>query len=386
MRQLYIVSSLAAIAASNLFSAQDMPENKDCCYYQGEMLTGACHSPQYSAPAKISLQDACCNKKCSDLFLDASFLYWYASQDGMVLGFSLDLQSTSRLSYNLGSSTLIQSFSYDPGFKVGIGYGLDEWELHAEYTWLRQKSTLSSDATTKNTKGGAYTPVWYVGTWYAQGVGQYGSGISATHVNSTWALDMDLIDLTIGRPYYNSRCITVSPFGGLRTAWIRQNLSINATVPAAAVFNNTLTRDPVYSHNRSNCWGIGPTAGAGCHWLVGQGFRVEGEGGLSVLFTQYTRLFHTEGTAESSDPLPAYKISMEDYNCLRTMANLGLGIGWGRYLNAGRYHLDFSADYEFNVFWNQNMMRTMIDQLIFEAGTSNDLYLHGLTFTGRFDF
>lgn len=67
-----------------------------------------------------------------------------------------------------------------------------------------------------------------------------------------------------------------------------------------------------------------------------------------------------------------------DYGCLRPMAELGIGLGWGRY---------FLVSYDFTYMWNQNMMRKLLDDtLTGTASNASDLYFHGLTITGRLEF
>ncbi len=40
------------------------------------------------------------------------------------------------------STTLEQSLlHYDPGSKVGLGFGADEWKFNAEYTWITREGT-----------------------------------------------------------------------------------------------------------------------------------------------------------------------------------------------------------------------------------------------------
>ena len=69
------------------------------------------------------------------------------------------------------------------------------------------------------------------------------------------------------------------------------------------------------------------------------------------------------------------------------MAELGLGVGWGSYLRAYDFHIDVSADYDFMIFWSQNMIRKLLDDTLTGTSPSSaDLYVHGLTVTGRFDF
>ena len=345
--------------------------------FAGEILPEKC----YNAPAKIDL--------CA--FFDLSFIYLYACQDGMGLCSSADLKASgateSQIVFNQSSRSLVQDFAYKPGFKVGFGAGVGQWEFHAEYTWIRQKTHVDEDAPKNRTNGGGNIPVWVVNSWFGQTVGAFGDFVSCTNIQSSWRLGIDWLDLTGGRPYYQSKRVTINPYGGLRAVWIRQSLLIAATVPDAAVFGGgDLAPQPIHSHNRSNCWGIGPVFGGNARCLLGAGFRVEGIGGVSILFTRYTTLIHEEDAAVTGMTPTVFRGVASNYNTVRPFANLGIGLGWGEYIYNGKYHIDFAADYDFNVLWNQNMIRTFAEEFANGIAPSNDLYLQGLTITGRFDF
>ncbi len=371
--------------------AYSSPADNPCCY-QGEIMkTGCLYPPAYNAPAKIDLNTGRCIWPYN-IFADVSFIYWYAAQDGMTLAGSADLVTVgatrSELVFNLESVPLVQDFKFSPGFKIGIGTGIEESELRAEYTWYRLHSTVNSDAPTDHTGGGTLLPVWEL-DWFAQGVGAFGEFVSATHVDSSWHLGIDQLDVTGGRPYYQSKTITISPFGGLRAIWIRESLLVAANVPGAAISGGAfplLAPQPIKSHNRSNSWGLGPVFGASGHYLLGSGFRLEGDGGFSILFTQYTKLLHSEDAAVLGTVPTVFKARETNYNTVRPMANLDLGVGWGKYLCNASYHIDFSADYSFSGLWDQNMIRTFFEEFVTGRQIFNDLFLQGLTITGRFDF
>ena len=116
------------------------------------------------------------------------------------------------------------------------------------------------------------------------------------------------------------------------------------------------------------------------------GFRLEGSFAGSILFTQYTHVNHTEKVASFGSTPSTLGTSLSDYNCLRPVAELGAGLGWGMYLCKQMYHIDFAASYDFMYFWSQNMMKKIMDQTLSGASSNGDLELHGLTITARFDF
>jgi hypothetical protein len=366
-------------------------------FFQGEEISDNRYAAGYNAAAKPYLKDKYPNNKynewISNLTLDVAFTYWYAAQDGMDLATSADLTLTgaaeSDVTFNNGAVPLMQSFEYNPGFQIAAGWGNEEWEMKTRYTWFRQTNEQSSSAPTDQVVSGSLG-VWYVSDWFAQAVGTHDNNISATSLSSSWKLGMDIVDMVGGRPYYQSKRIVINPFGGVRLAWIRQSLRLKATVPSQAIFataeSNTLAPQPIVSHNRSNSWGLGPVFGAKGFCLLGKGFRLEGNGGLSVLFTQYTTLSHSEDSAVAGSTPSVYKFEQTNYNTVRPAANLALGLGWAKYFNNEKYHFDFSADYEFNVLWNQNMLRSFAQEFTLGTYASNDLFLHGLTLNGQFQF
>jgi hypothetical protein len=170
--------------------------------------------------------------------------------------------------------------------------------------------------------------------------------------------------------------------------WIRQTLNIKATVPSsfAEAHSGTLAHDPVVSRTQSHSWGIGPMVGATGSCLLGAGFRVEADAGMSILFTQYTSLTQSQDAVLTSQTPSVTKSAITDYDCLRTATNLGLGLGWAEYFCKGSYYMDFSATYDFNVLWTQNMLQNMGLESLGGISVSNDLFLHGLTISGSFHF
>jgi len=346
----------------------------------GESSLPATYQPTYNYPATVKMADQYGG------FGTLSYLYWFAGQEGM------DLATTSTfvpftgtvLPNEFGQTTKVvtQDSGYSSGFKVGIGYNMNEydnWVFRADYTWLREHTKDTRQLTTPSSSAVVFItdPVYFLTSWFYQN-SALSQPIAAQQISSSWKMHLDLLDATASRPFYQGKSLVVTPSAGLRAAWIRQNLRIAATT----LLNVTPPTDTVVSHNSSNSWGIGPQAGIGANWLVGCGFRFEGNMKGSLLFTQYTHVKHREDPITLGFPV-AYQYNY--YNCMRPMAEMDLGIGWLYYFN-NQFALDLSASYDFNYMWGQNMMRTLNDVNILGAPTSNDLYLHGLTISATLQF
>jgi len=343
-----LISSAAAMLAvgSSAYAQQKAPmPTTSCCFEQGYELCNDKFPAAYNAAARIDVQ-------CSwDIFVTASFIYWHASQDAM------DLATPAVSDFN---KVLVQNFEYKPGFKVGLGmdFDHDNWVAFMEYTWFHQTSNTSGN-TAPN--GSTYD----MSSWFAT------ESVDPTSVSSKWKTNLDILDASLSRPYYQGRKLTILPFGGLRGAWIRQNLNVAGKTGTATTI----------SHNHSQSWSVGPRGGMQAHWMLGCGFRFEGDVSGSLLYTRYTKVTHYEdGVANSA-------VTTNDYNTLRPMADMGVGLGWGSYFDRQNYHFDLLATYDFNVMWGQNMMRQLANVInIGSADQPGNLYLHGLTVTARFDF
>jgi len=390
MKYAYLALSLIVCAALN---AQEDPDLAYNCrtkmrakergdgFHPGADSLAATTQPTYNAPGSVKLSNDWAG------FATVSYLYWFAGQEGM------DLATTSLfvegggvvVPPESGSETIFQNSNYTSGFKLGAGFHLnqyDHWVFRADYTWIREHATLSQQAPTTAPSSSGLSlitdDVLYFTSWFFQNSAA-GQPLAAEEVSTSWHMNLDFIDGVASRAYYQGKSLVVTPFGGLRAALIRQNLRISAN----SVLNVVPPTQPVISHNKSNSWGIGPHGGVGAHWLVGSGVRLQGNVQASLLFTQYTSVVHTEDAITLAYPVT---FSFQNYNCLRPMAEMDLGLGWLYYFSDG-LALDLSATYDFNYLWGQNMMRTLNDlNNIGVNSASNNLYLHGLTISAALEF
>jgi hypothetical protein len=159
-----------------------------------------------------------------------------------------------------------------------------------------------------------------------------------------------------------------------------------AVTPPTSIFTS-LTSPVILSQNSSNSWGVGPRVGLDASYLLGMGIRFEGRAATSLLVTQFTHVRHKETQATVGNLPTTLGSSIHNYNCVRPEGDLSIGLGWGRYSPKGRFHFDLTANYDFLVFFEQNMIRKLLDQTI--SGVSpavSNLYFQGLNITARFDF
>lgn len=329
-------------------------------------------APAYNGSSRIDVRGSW------DFFVTGSFIYWQLIQENMEAAFSNNTNAAS-LPSQTGTTGTAQGnlveldFKYKPGFKVGLGLNIDpdNWDIYTEYTWLRTTHQTSSE----RTNGGVLLPTWGHPT------------ITGTNVFNTasekWRCNFDFIDAELARSYYVGSCLTFRPFFGARAAWIRQSLSVEY-VNLATTLSTPIVATPGTQHTilRTRSWGIGPRAGLDTNWALGSGVRAFGNGYADLLYTRY--VIQTKNTFASKS-----FISRENPGYLRGHLDLEMGFGWGTYFDSCNWHIDLSAAYEFQAFFNQNMFRHFDGGDAMMALSSNpngDLFAHGLTATLRFDF
>lgn len=309
-------SSLIADAASSPppFAQGDVPPHDYYLY-------------AYNAPAQVELKNEDGSNRL-DLFLDASFLYYHADEEGLDLGTSAALVPEKGTFFTVATNnsiTAFQSFDYRPGFQVGAGGRFDEWTLGGKYTWIRQTVHTSHDAPNPHIAHGK--GVWVTNNWFEQVSPVTGQTICGDHLHSKWRLVMNLGDLMVSRPCYQGRHFIISPEFGLRAAWISQKVSVDMKVPDEILSHGS--KEWIHSKNSSKSWGLGPRAVLGSNFLLGYGLRLEGDVGASILFTKYTHVKHKENVAEHGSIPSSLSSTYGSYSCLRPVAEASLGTGWG---------------------------------------------------------
>jgi hypothetical protein len=313
-------------------------------------------APAYNAPARTDVRGSW------DLYLTGGYICWQPVEENLELG------TVSSLSNLLNGSVAKMNFKYKSGFKVGLGFFpcWDNWDLYSQYTWLRGRHSIHATAHTGQT---------IIPYWGAPGVlTQISSG------KSRWRLELDIIDLNLGRSCYVGTNLTLRPFFGARAAWIHQKY--------VATYNpiiGTLQQTPYQNRNTSTSWGVGGETGVLANYLMGCGFRFIGSVEADILLSSYNLRTKQDSPVAPSTLL----IDLREHHLfyLRPHFDLELGFGWGSAFCNHNYHVDLLATYGFQVFWNQNMFRSYGGYL----GTRNpvpngDLFVQGLTVESRFDF
>lgn len=315
-------------------------------------------------------------------WVDASFTYWYAKEDGLNAAESAQVDSTATTVFANNPTIFQQTFGFHPGFKVGVGLSYStDWMLYGEYTYYQGKNNVSRNAP----PGSIGVGVWNVDSWYLQKTFYSNQSLTGTTLETTWKIMLNMGDFLLSRPLSKEGGFVYAPLGGLRTLWIQQQMNLELAEAGASFGGDSfLGPQPLASNNKSHSWGIGPRLGVEGRYNLPMGFNLDGLIGATLLFNKFTEIKHSEGTASIYYEGPdSINIS---YDSVRPELDLNLGFGWGMDIS-NKQRIDLVLSYDFLYFWGQNMMRYVTDE--FFAGTSAgslDLYFQGITFKASYGF
>jgi len=360
----------------------------------------------YNAPYGIDLL-------CQwDIFLTGSFIWLEPKQDNMSLGYfaqqimlsGTDEQPDEQRIVSTGSDQ--PNYTYKPGFKVGLGvnFDCDSWEVYAEYMYHHSKTVSSMNAAASEFAGANQNTLNYiVPDWLFVNVVSTVVSTNAANANlqvginkasQTWKLNLDVADFELARQYYVGRCLTFRTSGGLRGAWIRQDVeAVYEDDPATTIA--TGAPGVTTSTSKSKSWAVGPRIGLDTNWMFCQGFKFYMDTSASILFTKYTTnsitaervLYDTEVVSNSFSYTPT-----NDLCYLRPQFDIELGLGWGDYFFCNKWFFGLDIGYVFQVYFNENMFYyytpSSTTSNAYQAITprNGNLYLHGLVVSARLDF
>ncbi|NGX33951.1 MAG: hypothetical protein K1060chlam1_00295 [Candidatus Anoxychlamydiales bacterium] len=315
--------------------------------------------PNISARAHLNSNDF-------DVF--ANLIIWTAKEVGA------DVWAEVIVSGSTATNDLLEvNFGWDPGFRVGVGYGMkhDQWETQVYYTSFhtRGKDNISSEPGTVHST--------FLGNFYvdnADGAGLSGPAYQKASID--WTIHFNMFDWELGRNYWISKSLALHPFLGIKGGWINQSIRSNWQNPnlSGADFFNIGTENL-----KNNYWGIGPGAGINTKWNLYSGqsqFYLFGDfsGALMWGHWSFNDVFQNDISQQVS-------VDLQNINSGASMLRTFMGFGWNANFNQNRYRFSANLGYEMQ-FW--------LDQLQFYSFTGgrlvNVLTLQGGTLEFYFNF
>jgi len=313
-------------------------------------------------------------------FITGEFLYWRAQEDGLFYAqtgagnFGGQLQ----VSEMTGPLKTVDP-SWDPGFRIGIGYNISRDKIDIQTFWTRFRTNKKDEINER------LFPLWGVNST-KQDI------ISETHQTSfasgDWRCNLDVLDLEIGRSSWFGKHFSFRFLLGARGAWIDQRFIIKYRyydghdIP----FDQT-------TEAKSDFKAGGLRSGFDLRYGLKKGFSLFSNASFSMLYARFdARYINTAINLEyvvNENTQSALSSNLKDkFNLGIGQIQYTIGLKWDKYFARDKSHIGLQLGWEQNIFAQANQMNHFMSRL------SDDLYyqengnltFEGLTFKTRLDF
>ncbi len=367
--------------------------------------------------ARPFTDDACCCD-AGEFSITVAGFYWQATEDGLeyavndsvitpTLGAAGAPTNTAAIANIIDASFRSPEFKWKPGFKIGAGYNTthDGWDLELTYTHFNGRASSSDD--NESDLSQTLLPLWSDFAPISTGDTVPGTILFATQGNTSWRLDLNLVDLELGREFWTSKMLSIRPHIGLRYAMIHQRYKLEYL---GGSWDGGVTpfTDEVTMKNQFD--GGGVRGGLDTNWMFGCCDPCSGNWGFfgNVAFSLIYGKFRVEQEEETQSSLTTTGFATtpvletdDNFRSIRGIVDLAVGLQWNTLYRDGTYGLNLAIAWEFHHFFNQNQFWRVMrigdtvngtataiathGENVF-AQTRGDLSTQGVTFTAKFTF
>lgn len=306
------------------------------------------------------------NPDCWGFYVNIDPLIWQGRVNGT--GLAIETKGSTEF-FNASGQSRVKNLNYDWdwGFRLGVGLNLDHdaWEVLLQWTrWCTEAR--------RNVNAGDNQALYPHFTHPALILGAFADSLS-----SKWELNYNVLDLEGGKEFWVSKCVSMRPFGGLRTAWIDQDqfdlLFRGFSNPAIG------TLDVLQS---DRFWGIGIRSGLDMQWGLGYGFSIFDNFAGNLLYA-YHSVEHREIQND------AKVLDVGNFFHLGTaIFDMQIGIRYDWISCDCCYHIGLDLGWEQHWHQGQNQFLLFVDDEMVGQYVANqgDLGIQGYYLKVRFDF
>jgi len=292
--------------------------------------------------------------ECWGLYVSVDPLIWQANANGLPT--VIETFDGSDLLHANGKSR-VRNFSFDWDWGVRTGIGLNT--LHDGWDVLLQWTHFRSDARRKVTADVNDTLVT------TQGHPAITSPL-ARESSSEYELHYDLLDLVNGRQFYVSKYLTLRPFAGFRSAWIKQEMRFS--------YPETFVR------KEDRTFGIGIRGGIDMQWEVCRDLSLFSNYAANLLYSYHSIESHQKG--DERVQVGSF------YHVGKAIHDMQIGIRYDWFSCDCCYHFGIDFGWELHFHPGQNQVLNFADEAMTGKFFANqgDLGIQGFYASVRFDF
>jgi hypothetical protein len=288
----------------------------------------------------------------SGLKTDLSFLYMKAYEDGLEYA---DQTSGSFGATIVGNSKVLHPpFKWAPGCRALIGYQFgecDTWDISLSWTYFHTHLHESHSST--DLAEADFPPLW----------DSIFLGSSSSFASVNWMLNLNMMNLILGKDFFLSRSFAVHPFVGLLTTWINQDYKTKYQgifYFIDAMGNQSDLSGPTSFGAKNKNWGIGPQIGTDLFFHFSSNWGLFGKLSGALLWSEFDVAEVAVGGRLLTDGagnvilIPARINHENSFHTARFFADTSLGFFYEQMLNCNRSRIALQAGYECSFFLSQN--------------------------------
>ncbi|MFI5335032.1 MAG: Lpg1974 family pore-forming outer membrane protein, partial [Chlamydiales bacterium] len=260
-----------------------------------------------------------------DIFFAGEVLVWRATQDDMAYAVELD-QAQAVNGFNSGETQHWRG-KWAAGFRLALGYNMkhDGWDLDLVWARFNSKGKLNETNECSNTVSN-FNPV-FLPKEYSNSTT---TGVAAIEAEAKrWKLNLNLLDLELGREFFVSKWLTLRPHMGVRGAWVRQKMGVeyaggNVATPYQTLLAGANSLD--FESMKNNFWGVGLRGGLDSNWGLGCGFSIYGKLALSAVWGKF-KVSEVANVQNENTGTSAAVMNIQDrFSVMRPIADMALGL------------------------------------------------------------
>lgn len=343
---LFLMSASGAIAAQQDACAPTAP----VCHTQDDCACTYCLGPATQI-ANAPVRPYTCN---GDWEITLAGFYWKPSIDGLEYAVLDSVQTSDNpqegtRTWNdlIDAELLSPHFEWDFGFKLGIGYNTtcDGWDIGV--TWTSFTGHANSHDETNFEEN---TTLFYL--WSAFKPIRGDDAVS--DIKTAWKVDLNLIDIELGREYWASPRFSLRPFVGLRIGNIDQSYTIEYKGLAFKLRSPEINQNDEVNMDL-DYKGVGVRGGFDMAWHLSCGFSIVGELAPSIVYGRFD-FDHDEVTRFAETPFTKTKVleTSDSFRASRAMLDLELGLSWFGLFCDCKYGIGAKLAWEQHHFFHMN--------------------------------
>lgn len=351
----------------------------------------------FSTPTEPACESSYCSlcqrSYCDSIFDNATFtseiLWFKVCEDGIPFGTQVDEKTLAPVT-EIHSRVKNLHSKWSEGFRLGLTHldPCEEWITAVFWTHFNNHihHTHTNTAVTAGDRLSFFVPAF--GSTAFNSSTQY--NIDSTFAR--WKLNVDYVDLEIGKAFCPIPCLSFHPFLGLRALWLRQSYNIVNSSLLALV--NRGESDVQSVRLKSHYEGLGLRMGLNSYLDVCYNLGLYAKAAATVLYGNFKIKSEDYLIIGNDSGSPSQIEQKDDFCACSFSTDLGIGILWKGCLC--EYPITVNLGWEQHLFLNHNHFEDFVQILPTTISNNGqvknpqiirgDLCLQGFVFGANLDF